>query len=206
MNARHPERSKAAVRNKHGTRVMGPGQRIDNLTLLAVRATGAILRTADGIACYIPVYLPAEERRAAAPTARSARAQSPHGRPVAAKRADRDELARSVRELGPGRYVVTREALMRVLGNPQALAKTASVRPLVKDGRSVGMQLVRLRPDSPLRLLGLEKGDVLRHLNGHALSTPDGLLEALRMLRSGSGVSLGLLRKEAVLNVSVTIN
>jgi hypothetical protein len=205
MNARHPGRSKAALRNKNGTRVMEPGQRIDNLTLLAVKPTSAILQTPQGDACYIPVYLPAAERPPAPAAPAPPRREAKPARP---KQEPSDALKRGVRELGPGRYVVTREVLTQVLGNPAAFAKTAGVRPLIKDGRTVGMQLIRLRPDSPLRLLGLEKGDVLRHVNGNSLATPDGMLQALQMLRNGTNsanVMLGLLRKDAPLNISIAV-
>lgn len=206
MNVGHPERSKAALRNKNGTRVMGPGQRIDNLTLLAVWPTSAILRNAHGEPCYIPVYLPREERPLEVVPAKPAAA--PRAKAASVKREPSEALKRGVREVGPGRYVVTREALMQVLGNSAALVKSAGVRPLIKNGQSLGMQLVRLRPESPLRLLGLEKGDVLRHLNGHSLSTPGGMLEVVRMLRSSAGavdVMLGFTRKDVPVTLSVAI-
>lgn len=206
MNARHPERSKAALRNKHGTRVMGPGQRIDDLTLLAVWPTSAVLRNAHGDACYIPVYLSREERPVVA--APAARARPARAKAAPAKQGPLEALKGAVRELGPGRYVVTRAALMQVLADSASLVKSAGVRPLIKDGQSLGMQLVRLRSDSPLRLLGLAKGDVLRHLNGHSLSTPEGMLAVVRMLHSTAGAAdlmLGLLRKDVPVNLSIAI-
>jgi type II secretory pathway component PulC len=204
MNARRPERSLAAVRNKNGVRVLGPGQRFDGMTLIAVRATGAILQTATGTTCSMPVFLPAGERPTVVRTA-PARALETSAIPTARHALSDEEMKHGIRARGSNVFAVSRDLLQRVLANPLVLRRSARVGPAVRNGRVLGMQLVQLRAQSPLSALGLKQGDILRGLNGSALSTPDGMLEALRMLRSASRVTLALLRDNAPQTVSLEV-
>ena len=54
----------------------------------------------------------------------------------------------------------------------------------VQDGRPAGFRLFRMQDDSIFRRLGLQNGDVVKRVNGQAVSDPANLLAFLQRLRS----------------------
>ena len=52
------------------------------------------------------------------------------------------------------------------------------------------MQVFKLRADSLLAHLGVKQGDVLRGINGHSLTSADGVLEAFGHLGKDPKISL----------------
>jgi general secretion pathway protein C len=138
--------------------------------------------------CTLQVFLPASQRPRAAP----APAPAPVARPAGKALFSAEELAAGVRSLGGGRYVISKALLMRALSRPAGLG--ARLRPLERYGRTLGWEVKRLRKESPLALMGMQKGDLLRSVNGHELSDASALLVALRMLKQTDSVTLALMR------------
>jgi general secretion pathway protein C len=95
-----------------------------------------------------------------------------------------------MRVLGPTRFAVTRELFTRARMNPSGVTRGARFKPQEKDGRALGLQVFRLRADSLLAHLGVKQGDVLRGINGHTLSSADGVLEAFGHLGKDPRISL----------------
>ncbi|HEX5656973.1 MAG TPA: PDZ domain-containing protein, partial [Polyangiales bacterium] len=122
--------------------------------------------------------------RATAPRARIAK------RPALTTR----ELDAGIRRLSADRFAVTRELLERGLTSLTALRRGVRYQLAREDGRVVGVKVTALPPDSPLARLGIERGDVIRSLNGLALSEPGGALQALAALRVQPQFSLAVLR------------
>jgi general secretion pathway protein C len=106
-----------------------------------------------------------------------------------------EEVGRSIRKLGEGRYEIERQALNKVLGNTTLLARSARIVPSVKNGQPNGFKLYAIRPGSLYSLLGMENGDTLSAVNGHAITTPDTALEVYTKLRSASHVTISFERQ-----------
>jgi general secretion pathway protein C len=200
VNAVHPEHSFAALRQDDKTQLLALGARMGELTLYALRPTGAYLQASSGSLCFVPVFLSASERPrpeprvpatgpARAPGEDRAKAKTTKP-PLFAK----EELERGVTPLGKAGYAVSRELLLRALKDPGAAGAGAQFKPVERDGHTVGMEVRAVRKGSPLEFMGIQNGDVVRSLNGADLTTPVGLLGALSALRSSDTVMLQVVR------------
>lgn len=201
VNATRPERSLAAVRIGSATHLVRVGSNIGALELLALRPTRAYLRQADGVVCELPVA-----PTMGAPTAASAKPKAVKKKRGKHTRLDAAELSAGVRQIGPQTYVVSRSLLKKALGSPRALRRSARFRPKKENGRTTGLELLRIRKNSPLKHLGLQKGDVLQKLNGHPLGTPDGALQALSVMKTQGRFSLAVTRGGSVQTLSYIVN
>lgn len=123
-------------------------------------------------------------RRAAAA---AARAQPVHARRVAFTK---DELDAAIRKLGPDRYEVQRELLPRAVARAGSIMHSTRFIYVRHYAHVVGMRLVAFPQDGLLARLGLERGDLVKTLNGLPLSTLDGALEAQQLLASTQRISL----------------
>jgi general secretion pathway protein C len=202
VNARHPERSLAALRKDGKTHLLAPGGRLDDLTLFALRSERAYLAAADGALCTLPVFLAASERPPSEPKLPAApppRAADKDAKPKPKSRVlfSKEELDHGVVPLGRGGYAITRQLVLRALADPGGAAAGAQFRPVEHDGQVVGMELRAVRSGSPLKYMGLQSGDVVRSLNGADLTTPVGLLSALRAVRESDTVSISITRDNA---------
>lgn len=204
VNAQHPERSLAALRKDGKTHLLAPGGRLDDLTLFALRPARAYLAAADGALCTLPVFLaaserpPSEPKLPATPPARAAD-KDKDAKPKAKSKVlfSKEELDHGVVPLGRGGYAIARQLVLRALADPGAAAAGAQFRPVEHDGQVVGMELRAVRSGSPLKYMGLQSGDVVRSLNGADLTTPVGLLSALRAVRESDSVSISITRDNA---------
>jgi hypothetical protein len=200
-------RSLAALRKDGKTEIVTVGERLGELELVAVYPTGAYLRDGAGRTCSLPVYLSANEPPlppppplavAEAPAEKSEKKEPSEAELEARKKRPpaftEEELARNIRKLGPTRYAVTRELFTRARMNPSGISRGARFKPQTRDGRAAGMQVLVLRDDSLLAHLGVQRGDLLRGINGFGLGSADGVLEAFGHLGKQTEVTLSIER------------
>lgn len=198
----HPERSLAAVRMSGGTRLLRASETLASLRLTSIDSSHAYFQQADGSRCGLPVFLPGGERT---PSSAAPRAAPP---PVAAKAPaalDLTQLRAGIRKTGPNSYTVSHEALSKALGNLMALRRGGRFKLRSENGRVSGLELVRVKDNSPLTWLGMQRGDVVRNLNGHDLAAPDGALQALQTLRTQQRFSLSLVRNGAPQSIAFSV-
>jgi hypothetical protein len=200
-------RSIAALRKDGKTHILSVGERLGELELIAVYPTGAYFRDGTQAPCGLQVYLsaneapppplpppPVSEATPAKPALSTADAAARLKRPPAFSE---EELKRNIRVLGPARYAVTRELFARARLNPSGISRGARFKPQMKEGRSAGMHVAKLRDDSLLAHLGVKEGDVLRGMNGFGFGSADGVLEAFGHLGKKSEVTLSIERDGA---------
>jgi general secretion pathway protein C len=104
--------------------------------------------------------------------------------------------AERVRKIDDATYEVDRELVRELVGGG-ATARVPGVRvtPATgKDGKLRGVKLSRASKDSLAAGLGLRTGDVIEALDGHAITSPDVLLEAYGRLESAPQVRLSVSR------------
>lgn len=203
----------AALRKDGKTHILGVGERVGELELVAVYPTAAYFREGARAACSLPVYLsaheaplppapPSEPPVAAPPRLSEKEAEARAKRPPAFSE---EELKKNIRVLGPARYAVTRELFSRARMNPAGITRGARFKPHMSEGRSSGMQIARLRDDSLLAHLGVKQGDVLRGLNGFGLTSGDSVLEAFGHLGKKSEVTLAIERDGALTTIQYVL-
>lgn len=206
VNSVRPEQSFAALRVQGKTHLLGIGGQVDDVTLLALRPSYAYVRHGAVAACTLPVFLPPGQRPKAKPPAAKAPRPAAPARPKRKPLFSEQEITSGVRSLGGGRYAVSRSLLMRALRSPTGASLGARMRPVERYGRTVGWELARLRKGSALARMGLQKGDLLRSVNGHELSDASTLLVALRMLQQADSVTLAITRGNAVQHLQYTLD
>jgi general secretion pathway protein C len=109
----------------------------------------------------------------------------------------REKLQRGLQHLGDGVYSLSRDLLLEALRNPGGATAGAYFMPSEDKGRTVGMEVRAVRDGSPLSQLGIRTGDVVRSINGIDVSTPLGLLDALRTARETDSIAISIVREGA---------
>jgi hypothetical protein len=204
VNDARPRLSLAMVRRSAGTAVVSLGARVDDFTVLAIEATRARLRASDGTECALSEVPPGPRPVAVVapplPTAEPAD-KPPPGKAMFAS----GELAGGVRTRGPGSYTIKRDLVQKALANPGGAAGGAWFRLSERDGQRIGMEVRAVRDGTPLQAMGLRTGDVARSVNGIALDTPAGLIEALRAARESDTIAISILRDGQASDMRYTI-
>ena len=92
-----------------------------------------------------------------------------------------------------------------VLENQAQLMRSARIVPEQKDGKTVGIRLFGIRPDTLLGTLGLQNGDRLEKINGYDMASPEKALEAYARLRTAPSLSVQLTRRGAPVTLEIQI-
>ncbi len=199
VDAARPERSLAAVRKDERMHLLAPGTQLDDLTLVTVRPAYAYLHSTTGALCSLAVFASPGERANGEPKP-AAPPPVQESKPASKSKAffSSEELERGVRPLGRRGYSVARALVIKALTDPGKASAGALFRAVDRNGRSDGMEVRAVRDESLLRRMGIQSGDVVRSLNGADLTTPTGLLGALRAVREADTVTIEIRRGDAV--------
>jgi len=103
------------------------------------------------------------------------------------------------------KFSVQRSFVDKVLQNQAEIMRSARIVPHEENGQVVGVKLYGIRRNSLLGKLGLQNGDLLRTINGFAMSSPDTALEAYSKLRSANNLSVAVVRRGRPLSVDYDI-
>lgn len=206
VNAARPRLSLAMVRRSAGTAVVSLGGRIDDFTVQAIEPTRARLRASDGSECTLLVVPPGPRPVVAAAPPPVGLASEPVDKPPPGKAMFASgELTRGVRVLGSGSYALARSLVLKALTNPGGAAGGAWFRLSEREGQRIGMEVRAVREGTPLSVMGIRTGDVVRSVNGIALDTPAGLIEALRAARESDTIAISIQRDGQASDMRYTI-
>ncbi|UCG64249.1 MAG: PDZ domain-containing protein [Deltaproteobacteria bacterium] len=98
--------------------------------------------------------------------------------------------------------VVKRSEVNESLKNVHQLLSQARIRPHFRDGVAAGLAISNIKPRSIFARMGLQNGDIVQGLNGRNIQTPDDVMEVYQSLKSGSRVTVQVLRngEEKIIN------
>jgi type II secretory pathway component PulC len=107
----------------------------------------------------------------------------------------------------PGRGIGSREAPIQLarldrkevataLPNYMSLVKTVRIRPHLEAGRPGGILIYNIDPDGLFGKMGLQDGDVIKAVNGQALTVTMDAVEFYNRLKKGGRVTLAVQRAE----------
>lgn len=108
----------------------------------------------------------------------------PHGLPPA--------IAKGIVRVGPNELTIDRAVVDAIFEQQAELMREVRV---VPDGKSGGIRVVGVRPDSLLGTLGFESGDRLVTINGWDMTNPEQMLEAYARLRTAPHLRVAIERK-----------
>ncbi|NOU30000.1 MAG: general secretion pathway protein GspC [Polyangiaceae bacterium] len=98
-------------------------------------------------------------------------------------------------------YDIDRATVDKILENQADLMRTVRIAP----GKDGGIQLLGIRPDTLLGVLGMESGDRLQTINGFDMSNPEKALEAYARLRTADALAIQVNRRGQPLTLDYTI-
>jgi hypothetical protein len=206
FDAVRPERSLIMVRGAEpdSSRVAFTGTRFGEHTLVEILPRAARF-VRGGQSCWLRMFgasarekLEVERANAKAQQKaakrRGKRARTPAVEPYPPTRAlTRAELARAIRKVEPGSYLLDRQLLSKALARWDHVAATTRIS-TTKRGSGRGLRIVSLRDAGLLAGIGLRSGDVLREINGRAIKRKRDLRGAIVELSGSEQATLTLER------------
>jgi general secretion pathway protein C len=122
-----------------------------------------------------------------APAARAPRGGSSSGASRAAAPPSKAPRKRTIR--------MKLSRLESISDNPEEWSGYATAAPYSGDDGESGLQLSRITPSSPLRLIGMRNGDVIMAVNDEPVAAIDDLLKSLTEVSAGDEMSLKIKRR-----------
>jgi general secretion pathway protein C len=102
--------------------------------------------------------------------------------------------ADAVRPAGTNRWIVARGAAEAARENVGEQLRTALIQPNLVNGKTDGFVVRRLQPGTLLAQMGLQRGDVIKRVNGMPLDSPEKALQIMQQLREARQLSVDLER------------
>ena len=146
---------------------------------------------------YIDLFGVAEKEK----TLASTKSPTPGAQPSSG------DLQKGVRKVSETQYEIDRNLLEKVLGDTNAIARSARVVPSVspKDGKPNGFKLYAIRPDSVYSTIGLQNGDTVSAINGQEINSPEKAFELYAKLRTASGLQISIVRRGQPMTIDYSI-
>lgn len=105
------------------------------------------------------------------------------------------EIASKIKQISETEFEIDRSAVEKILEDQAQLMRSARIVPEQKDGKTIGVRLFGVRPDTLLGTLGLKNGDRLEQINGFDMGSPEKALEAYARLRTAENLKIKLNRR-----------
>lgn len=148
----------------------------------------------------------AEMFKAATPAPSAAPSAAPAPMPAAGgATAVPPDIAKGVVKVGPTEFNVDRGVVDKILENQAELMRQARIVPEQENGKTVGIRLYGVRPDTLLGVLGMENGDRLEKINGFEMASPEKALEAYARLRTADHLTIQVNRRGQQMNIDYNI-
>ncbi len=90
---------------------------------------------------------------------------------------------------------LVRSDIEKSFKNLGQLLTQVRIRPHIKNGKSDGLEIARIKRGSVFSKLGLRNGDIVQRINGNEIKSPDDAFSLYQSLKSGSQISLDIIRK-----------
>jgi general secretion pathway protein C len=115
------------------------------------------------------------------------------------------DIASKIKKVSPTEFHVDRAVLDKILENQVTLMRSARIVPEQKDGKTVGIRLFGIRPETLLGTLGLQNGDRLEAINGFPMASPEKALEAYARLRKADNLNVQVTRRGKPMSIDYRI-
>jgi general secretion pathway protein C len=151
------------------------------------------------ILCQAPLFSANEKQApAAAPAPKKNAKAGEEGEPAEGGGSGRgvDPAIKSkIKQISETEFEIDRSAVEKILEDQAELMRSARIVPEQKDGKTIGVRLFGVRPDTLLGSLGLKNGDRLEQINGFDMGSPEKALEAYARLRTAENLKIKINRR-----------
>ncbi len=121
------------------------------------------------------------------------------------KRGVDPEIKKMIKKISDTEFQIDRSAVDKILNDQASLMRSARIVPEQKDGKTIGIRLFGVRPDTLLGVLGLKNGDRLEQINGFEMGDPQKALQAYARLRTAENLKLTLNRRGKPTTINIAI-
>jgi general secretion pathway protein C len=115
------------------------------------------------------------------------------------------DLAKGIQKVDDHTFNIDRGVVDKILENQAELMRQARIVPEQENGKTVGIRMFGIRPDTLLGTLGMENGDRLQTINGFDMASPEKALEAYARLRTADKLTISLNRRGQNMNIDYNI-
>ncbi len=114
-------------------------------------------------------------------------------------------LAKGIQKVSANEFNIDRGVVDKILENQSELMRQARIVPEQENGKTVGIRLFGIRPETLLGTLGMENGDRLQTINGFDMASPEKALEAYARLRTADKLVVQVNRRGQNMNLDYNI-
>ena len=151
--------------------------------------------------CQAQLFKQPEVKAAAPPPAASVPAAPAKGGAGALDPA----LAKGIQKVSATEFNIDRGVVDKILENQSELMRQARIVPEMENGKTVGIRMFGIRPETLLGTLGMENGDRLQTINGFDMASPEKALEAYARLRTADKLVVQVNRRGQNMNLDYNI-
>ena len=190
------------------------GGQVGDKQVVSIFPKAVFLRSTNGRLCSLVLFANKDAAAAAANRVQMSDAQTTEVAPpmgmvpgalVGSGSLTEADMDSNIKAQGETKFTVQRSFVDKVLQNQAEIMRSARIVPHEENGQVVGVKLYGIRRNSLLGKLGLQNGDLLRTINGFAMSSPDTALEAYSKLRTANNLSVAVVRRGRPLSVDYDI-
>jgi general secretion pathway protein C len=116
-----------------------------------------------------------------------------------------DDIKNGIRKKSATEFDIDRGVVDKILENQADLMRQARISPETENGKTVGIRLFGVRPDTLLGTLGMENADRLEKINGFDMASPEKALEAYARLRTADHLTVSVNRRGQEMNLDYNI-
>ncbi len=115
------------------------------------------------------------------------------------------EVDVQVRQVGEGRFEVSRDDLEKATSNLGLMMTQARIVPNIIAGEIKGYKIFAIKPGSIYDKIGIQNGDVIERINGMELTTPESALQFFQQLKNETRFVIDLERNGQKLTFTYNI-
>ena len=112
----------------------------------------------------------------------------------------------AIRGTSDNSFAISRAEVEKARSNLGELMKQARMEPHVVNGKTDGFEVKMLRPNTIFTALGLQKGDIIKEVNGLALDSPEKALQIFQQLREAQHIVVAVVRNNAPLSLEYNLD
>ena len=99
-----------------------------------------------------------------------------------------------VKKLSANRYLINREDVSAAVGNVNQFMTQARLKPHFEMGKPIGYAVSEIVPGSLMEKLGLKNNDVVKKVNGMAITKPEEIMQAYAQLQRDANIEVEIER------------
>ncbi len=112
----------------------------------------------------------------------------------------------AIRGTSDNRFAISRAEAEKARANLGELMKQARMEPHVVNGKTDGFEVKMIKPNTIFTALGLQKGDIVKEVNGLALDSPEKALQVFQQLREAQHIVVAVVRDNAPLSLEYNLD